>query len=388
MMYPEHASRSKGNILIVDDTPANLRLLSNVLSGQGYQVRPVPEGSLAISAAQMSPPDLILLDIKMPKMNGYEVCEQLKADEKTRDIPIIFISALDAIQDKISAFAVGGVDYVTKPFQVEEVLARVHTHLTLRNLHKRLQDHSEKMERELTLAGEIQASFLPRTLPDLTGWQMSAKLIPASETSGDFFDFTLLPNGHLAFLVADVVDKGVGAALFMALCWTLIRTYAVEHPANPELVLSQVNRRIIEDTKSDLFVTLFYGVLDPRRGKLLYSNAGHCPPFAVHPEDQPAFIPLAKSGMPLGISQEETWTKRSHKLEPGAALVLYTDGITEALNSHETLFGEERLIDVISQNVGASAAALQDAILYDLVHFAQDVPLMDDVALAVLIREK
>lgn len=387
-MSPEHTGRSKGNILIVDDTPANLRLLSNFLSGQSYEVRPVPEGSLAISAAQMAPPDLILLDIKMPKMNGYEVCEQLKADEKTRDIPIIFISALDAIQDKISAFAVGGVDYVTKPFQVEEVLARVHTHLTLRNLNKQLQEHSGKMERELALAGEIQASFLPRSLPDLPGWQLSAKLIPASETSGDFFDFTLLPNGQLTFLVADVVDKGVGAALFMALCWTLIRTYAVEHPSNPELVLSQVNRRIIEDTKSDLFVTLFYGVLDPRTGKLLFSNAGHCPPFVVQTQDQPAFIPLVKNGMPLGISQEETWTKRSLKLKPGAALVLYTDGITEALNSQEALFGEERLINVISQNVGAPATVLQDAILNDLMHFVQEVPLMDDVALAVLIRDE
>jgi serine phosphatase RsbU (regulator of sigma subunit) len=386
-MSPVQAQKSKGNILIVDDTPANLRLLSNVLSGQGYQVRPVPDGALAISAAQMAPPDLILLDIKMPKMNGYEVCEQLKADVKTRDVPIIFISALDAIQDKISAFAVGGVDYVTKPFQVEEVLARVHTHLTLRNFHKQLQDHSEKMERELALAGEIQASFLPRALPDLPGWQLSAQLIPASETSGDFFDFTILPNGHLAFLVADVVDKGVGAALFMALCWTLIRTYAVEHPTKPELVLSQVNRRIIEDTKSDLFVTLFYGVLDPRKGKLLYSNAGHCPPFAVQSHDRPAFVPLVKTGMPLGISQEETWAKRVLKLKPGAALVLYTDGITEAMNKQETLFGEERLIEVISQNVGAPAAQLQEAILADLTNFVQDVPLMDDIALAVLLRD-
>jgi two-component system NtrC family sensor kinase len=124
----------KGNILIVDDTPANLRLLSQMLAEHGYQVRPVPDGPLALAAARAEPPDLILLDVRMPEMNGYEVCEHLKGDAQTRDIPIIFISALDATQDKVRAFAVGGVDYVTKPFQAAEVLARVETHLALREL--------------------------------------------------------------------------------------------------------------------------------------------------------------------------------------------------------------------------------------------------------------
>ena len=128
----------KANVLIVDDTPANLRLLSKMLAEQGYQVRPVPDGSLALAAAQAEPPDLVLLDIRMPEMNGYQVCEHLKADAQTRDIPIIFISALDATQDKVRAFTAGGVDYVTKPFQVEEVFARVETHLALRKLQRQL----------------------------------------------------------------------------------------------------------------------------------------------------------------------------------------------------------------------------------------------------------
>ena len=188
---------SRGNILIVDDTPANLRLLSKMLAEQGYHVRPVPDGSLALAAVQAEPPDLILLDIRMPKMNGYQVCEHLKADAPTCDIPIIFISALDATQDKVRAFAVGGVDYITKPFQVEEVLARVETHLTLRNLQKQLQNANRKMAQELALAGEIQTSFLPRELPSIPGWQLSVTLKPSRETSGDFYDINLLPNGRL-----------------------------------------------------------------------------------------------------------------------------------------------------------------------------------------------
>jgi len=238
-MSSDQLSVQKADVLIVDDTPANLHLLSKILAEQGYRVRPVPDGSLALAAAQAEAPDLILLDIRMPEMDGYQVCEHLKGDAKTRDIPIIFISALDATQDKVKAFTVGGVDYITKPFQCEEVLARVETHLALRRLtqqlqaaNKQLEKANSKMERELALAGEVQASFLPHELPDIPGWQLAVRLEPSRETCGDFYDVNLLPNGRLGFLVADVVDKGAGAALFMALSWILIRTYVAEYPTH------------------------------------------------------------------------------------------------------------------------------------------------------------
>ncbi len=129
----------KTNIVIVDDTPANLRLLAGMLNQHGFEVRPIPNGKLALNAIKISPPDLILLDINMPTPNGYEVCQALKADKKTADIPIIFISALDEVMDKVMAFSIGGLDYITKPFHIEEVIARVNTHLTLLNLRKQLE---------------------------------------------------------------------------------------------------------------------------------------------------------------------------------------------------------------------------------------------------------
>lgn len=135
----------RSNILVVDDTPENLQLLVGMLSEKGYEVRPVPSGKLAISGAQIFPPDIILLDIMMPGMDGYEVCKQLKADERTKDIPVIFISALSDVLDKVKAFSVGGVDYITKPFQMEEVVARVETHLALRSLQKSLEDKNEEL---------------------------------------------------------------------------------------------------------------------------------------------------------------------------------------------------------------------------------------------------
>jgi diguanylate cyclase (GGDEF)-like protein len=144
------ATTKQNNILVVDDTHENLRLLTNMLTKYGYLVRPAPDGTLALLSAQKSPPDLILLDIMMPKMSGYEVCKHLKADERTRDIPVIFLSALHDVFDKIKAFGVGGVDYITKPFQAEEIIARVKTHLDLRNMQKTLQEQNIQLQQEIS----------------------------------------------------------------------------------------------------------------------------------------------------------------------------------------------------------------------------------------------
>ena len=377
----------KGDVLIVDDTPANLRLLSQMLAEQGYHVRPVPDGPMALAAVQAEPPDLILLDIRMPGMNGYEVCEHLKAGAQTCDVPIIFISALDATQDKVRAFTVGGVDYVTKPFQVEEVLARVETHLALRKLQKKLQDANRKMAQELALAGEVQTSFLPRDLPDIPGWQLAATLKPARETSGDFFDFISLPKGRLGIVVADVSDKGAGAALYMALSWTLIRTYAAEYPTRPETVLSAANRRIIKDSDANHFVTVIYGILDLDTGTLVYCNAGHWPPYLIGPRHSENVPRLINTGVPLGIFGDKTWEQGVVQIAPGDVLVLYTDGIPEAQNAQGEFLGGDRLLETVRTNLGRPAREIQDAILADVKKFAGDTPQSDDIALIVLLRD-
>ncbi|HAT12387.1 MAG TPA: hybrid sensor histidine kinase/response regulator [Microcoleaceae bacterium UBA11344] len=139
-----------GNILVVDDTPENLRLLSTMLTQRGYVPRCVINGKMALRACNYNPPDLILLDIMMPQMNGYEVCQHLKLDAKTRDIPVIFISAKDEVFDKVNAFTVGGVDYISKPFQFEEVLARIESHLTLRKLQKQLKEQNILLQQEIS----------------------------------------------------------------------------------------------------------------------------------------------------------------------------------------------------------------------------------------------
>ncbi|MBI4781747.1 MAG: response regulator [Oscillatoriophycideae cyanobacterium NC_groundwater_1537_Pr4_S-0.65um_50_18] len=150
---------TRGNILLVDDTPNNIRLLSAMLIDQGYEVRRVINGQMALKTAQASPPDLILLDIKMPDMNGYEVCQRLKAAIETKDIPVIFISALDEVLDKVKAFAVGGVDYITKPFSEEEVFARVENVLTVQRLQRRLQEQNESLDQEIQKRHQLEENL-------------------------------------------------------------------------------------------------------------------------------------------------------------------------------------------------------------------------------------
>jgi sigma-B regulation protein RsbU (phosphoserine phosphatase) len=360
----------------------------------GYQVRPVPGAKLALRAIESAPPDLILLDINMPEMNGYQVCQHLKADDKTRDIPIIFISALDELGDKVSAFRVGGVDYVTKPFQFEEVLARVETHLALRRLQVQLAETNReleaanlKMKRELALAGAVQTSFLPRDLPDLPGWQLAVTLRPAGETSGDFYDVQLLPNGRLCLLIADVVGKGVGAALYMALSWTLFRTYAGQYPSQPDRVLDAVNRRLLMETRSNQFVTVFYGILDPDTGGLDYSNAGHCPPYLAGDSSGSSGVQeLAGRGMPLGMFAHETWAVQTVQLDPDDVLLLYTDGITEARNERKAFFGEERLLETLSAHRSDRACQIEEAIMGAVDEFMGGSARSDDITLAVVVR--
>lgn len=177
-------------IQIVDDKPENLTLLSSVLVKQGYEVRTSINGTLALASANKHPPDLILLDIMIPEMNGYEVCRQLKADERTQEIPVIFLSALTETLDRVKAFSTGGVDYITKPFQVEEVLARVETHLTIRNLQKELQDKNTQLQEALdnikTLKGFIPICANCKKIRDDAGFWNQIEIYVSNHTEAEF----------------------------------------------------------------------------------------------------------------------------------------------------------------------------------------------------------
>ncbi len=257
----------------------------------------------------------------------------------------------------------------------------------------------ERMQQELDLAWQIQTSFLPADSPDLEGWQISAVLEPARQMSGDFYDFIPLPDGRLGLVVADVADKGLGPALFMALCRTLIRTYAADvtvangaGPAgepHPDSVLAATNARILADTRTDLFVTVFYAVLDTKNGRLTYCNAGHNPPYVWRNNGHnPALEQLTRTALPLGIVENLESSARTLELEPGDVLVLYTDGITEAQDEEEGFFGEERLQRLVGRNCHRPAQIIGEKVVAAVYDFMGEAPQHDDMTLMVIVREE
>ena len=374
-------------ILIVDDKPANLRLLSQMLADRGYVVRAVKSGARALESIRATPPNLILLDIKMPGMNGYEVCRHLKELPESRSIPVIFISALNEIQNKVQGFDVGGVDYITKPFQYEEVIARVETHLALERFQKHLQKANKRYEKELKLAGSLQANLIPKQAPTIQGFQLSFMLRSARETSGDFYDIFPINSNHIGILVADVVDKGAAAALLMAFSRTLLRTLAEELPENPDRVLTNVNQRMVSYTDGSHFVTVFYGILDPEKNELVYSNAGHNP--ALHVKAANGEMKMLKNtGMPLGLFDDQDWQQRKIQLDPGDLVVMYTDGVTDAQNPLYELYGVERFTNTIEANRKCSPADLEKLVLADIDRFLDGAPQPDDMAMVILRKDE
>ncbi len=240
---------------------------------------------------------------------------------------------------------------------------------------------------ELEFAGRIQASFLPNELPRLDGWELAVTFLPARETSGDFFDFIPLPDGKVGILIADVADKGVGAALYMALSRTLIRTYALEYEAQPDIIFFSANERILQDARAELFVTAFYGILDPKTGNFTYSNAGHNPPLLMSSENGFNLQALTTNNMPLGVDEDATWHQQSIQIQPGNVLLLYTDGIPDAQNKEEAFFKEKRLIEVVHPMIDSSAQEIQNTLINTVQDFVGDASQFDDITLLVIKRD-
>jgi serine phosphatase RsbU (regulator of sigma subunit) len=217
-------------------------------------------------------------------------------------------------------------------------------------------------------------------------WQITTSLEPARQTSGDFYDVIPLPNQRLAIVTADVADKGMGAALYMALTRTLLRTYAVEYHQHPEFVMRVTNHRILMDAQAGLFVTVFYGVLDPTTAVLTYCNAGHMPAYWACAQNAKAVQALKRTGMALGVLDNQKWAQKTIQFSAGDTLVLYTDGITDAENEQGEFFGRERLLKVIQAHKDRSAQEIQAAIIAAVHEFIEGAIQLDDITLMVIRR--
>ena len=246
----------------------------------------------------------------------------------------------------------------------------------------------ERKNTELAIAAEIQQSFLPDTISQVEGFDVAAKSIMAKEVGGDFFDvipFEVIPlrPGRMGVLIADVSGKGIPAALFMALSRIVVRVNATWFFDNPARAIHDANNLIAADSKGGMFVTLFYGILDHDSHTFTYVNAGHNPPIVFHSNDN-TFTELAATGIAMGVIPDAEYAAQEKPLVPGDIVVLYTDGITEAMNTREEMFGETRLYDVIRQSEGFRADEILAKILQAVKEFTTDYPQSDDITLMVV----
>lgn len=243
----------------------------------------------------------------------------------------------------------------------------------------------QKTMQELSIAHSIQASFLPESIPQIPGWEITAALEPARQIAGDFYDFIHLPGGKLGILIADVADKGLGSALYMALSSTLIRTFAHEYHENPAMVMKTVNQHILHNARANLFVTVFFGVLDPVSGLLRYANAGHNPPYLFGREN--GIKTLNNTGMPLGIDEENEWSQNEMVISNGEILLMYTDGVTDAQNAAGEFIDRKVILSTLQQSSGKTIQDVQSSLLDRIHRFVGDAPRFDDLTLVILSRD-
>lgn len=370
-------------ILLVDDAKTNLDILVEGLKSD-HKLSLALNGEMALQIAARTPPDLVLLDIVMPGMDGYEVCRRLREMPATAEVPIMFLSSLEEVQNKTKGFEVGANDYLTKPFEMLEVKARVRSLLKAKAYADAVK---EKIAYDLRIAREIQMGILPPDVAAVTaGTDLEAHAIlePAQAVGGDLFDVLRTADGNLVLVMGDVSGKGIPAALFMAVTVTLVRAMAAD-AKGPEEILRRVSDSLASQNPRNMFVTLLCGIYEPANGKLTYASAGH--PAAVLARGGKASLLPTEPDVAAGIMAGIAPPSQSVELQPNDLVVFYTDGVTEAFNPAGELYGDRKLLDALSREKGGSAAETTAALLRSVREHAANHPQSDDIAILALRRK-
>ncbi|MBT4500069.1 MAG: SpoIIE family protein phosphatase [Gemmatimonadetes bacterium] len=366
-------------ILLVDDQPANLNVLCELLEPEGYRILMAPNGEIALKSAVRALPDLILLDVMMPGIDGYEVCRRLKQDPVTESIPVIFITANDQTEGIVAGFQAGGIDYIPKPFRNEEVLVRVRNALLTKYLFDQHLVYQEKMEKELQTAHDLQMGLMPEASPQLDGIDIAGRCITAEKVGGDFFQYFDLPQGGLAFSLVDVTGHAMEAAIPAVLFSGLLESQ-MERNSNLEEIFERLNYSACRLMKGYTHVCFAMAQLDPVTYTLRLSN-GACPfPFHYRAATNEVVELEGDDAYPLGVSLDTTYSSVEIQLEPGDRVVFCSDGVMETASSNGEIFGFERTAELICRGCeeGLSATALLERIVEATDTFTENAPATDD----------
>lgn len=337
-------------ILIVDDNPANVEILQMRLAANNYEIITAADGEEGLAMARDALPDLILLDIMMPKMDGIEVCRHIRADDSLPFIPIIMVTAKADSKDVVAGLEAGGDEYLTKPVDHAALVARVKSMLRIKELHDTVLEQSAQLKAQLETATQIQSLFWPK-IPELkAGGHIWAESAPAGYVGGDLYDVIRLPDNSLLAYVADVSGKGVPAALIMAALSTNIRSEALLQ-SEVDKLLEAVNNRLHRLTSEEgFFATIVIGRYWPASGKMQLALGGHLQPLWI---GQSGLVNLPQlKGISMGVTPDVHYEKKEVSLSPGEAVLFFSDGVIEAENEDKALFGNERLVDYIKNAKG------------------------------------
>lgn len=387
------AITARERVLIVDDNAINRRVLQGMLRREDVGLLTAADGEEALELARRAAPNLILLDIMMPVRDGYEVCAALKADPRTAHVPVIFLSALSETADKIRGLELGAVDYITKPFDQGEVLARVRSQLKIQRLaeairqaNRDLQEKQARLDEDLRAAGAIQRSLVPSVAPPVAGLRLAWRFIPCDRVGGDLFHFVPLPDGQLAVYVLDVAGHGVPAAM-VTVSLSQYLAAAAAHLTDaqgralpPAAVLARLEREYPLE-RFDKYFTIAYALLDPARGRLRYSLGGHPQPLVVRAGG--AITALDAGGPLIGLGTALPFDEGEVALAPGDRVYLFTDGIAECEDGRGVPFGEARLEAALRRRAG-SLDETCDGVIEALHAFAGSAESQDDLTLVAI----
>jgi sigma-B regulation protein RsbU (phosphoserine phosphatase) len=374
-------SDGRPEVLIVDDVPENVAVLGEVLRPH-YRRKAALSGEKALEIATGDkPPDIILLDVMMPEMDGYEACRRLKADERTRRIPVIFVTAKGEVEDETAGFDVGAVDYITKPIIPAIVLARVKAQLELKAARETIERQNRAMLSDLRMARRVQLGLVPSGALGVPGLEVAFVYEPAAVIGGDLLDALTAPDGRTLFFVGDAMGHGVQAALVMAVAKSALRA-AAEGTATPADILLRMNRSLV-GLFAEHFVTAACCLVDPETGRAEAAAAGHAGPLWLRAAEHDVLQP-GQGSLPLGLFDNPSYATAQLDMAPGDALVLYTDGIVEARNAAGVLFGGEQMRRALQSAADGSAQRVLDHLTGTVALHRGGHPMEDDLTVLVV----
>ena len=378
-------------ILVVDDEPdveplVLQRMRRRIRSGR-YSFVFAQNGLEALERLQNDGTiDMVVSDINMPQMDGLTLLQQIPNVDP--DIRAVIISAYGDMKNIRTAMNRGAFDFVTKPIDFEDLevtIERTLGHIAQWREALSSRDKLVALQNELDVARNMQQSILPTAFPKGDDFEVYGSMEPARSVGGDFFDVVQLDHERVGLAIADVSGKGVPAALFMMSSRTLLKGSAIGSP-EPSAVLQEVNDLLTEDNDAAMFVTVFYAVYDRYTGRLSYANGGHNAPLLIRANGECSLLSMA-AGLALAIVPEIEFQQDSIVLNPGDTVVLYTDGVNEAMNREHEEFGNDRLIDIFKAGPPKSATEANDAIFDAVSDFTAGAAQSDDITCLVLHRK-